>query len=407
MEAPTDCLRASPAKASLKLADVLSAATRDAPSGLSPHHWKVINTLMACRTLKLGGHRYRCDHCGAEHFVPRSCGNRHCPNCQWTQAMDWLERQRRALLPTPYFHVVFTLPHKLNPLIQQNQRALYNLLFSSAAHTLQDFGRNNLGARLGVTSVLHTWSQTLIDHYHVHCIVTGGGPAIDGSGQWKSASSKYLFPVKALGKVFRGKFIQGLRRLHIRQKLEFHGNLASLAKEHAFEALMSKSCSKAWNVYAKRPFAGPAQVLEYLSRYTHRVAITHRRLIHCDREAEKVAFSYRTRDQQPQRKAMEISLREFLRRFALHILPERFVKIRHYGLLANRDRQKNVEEARAMILAQDGMASETIASCSPTEPQSAAFEKIPLEQTRICPQCNRMTMRYCGFRSPPIRGSPT
>lgn len=390
-----------PGPARLSVAEVLRAALGQAQRPpLSRHQRKILNALVACQTPQLGGHRYRCEDCGREHFVPRSCGNRHCPNCQWRQAAQWLERQESLLLPAPYFHVVFTLPHALNPLIEQNQRACYGLLLGSAAQTLLEFGRNNLGAQLGLTLVLHTWSQTLLDHCHVHCIVTGGGLALDGS-RWKGAGDTFLFPVRALSKVFEGKFCAGLQERFAQKKLEFHGQLAALGETKAFQALMREARAKSWNVYAKRPFAGPHEVLRYLSRYTHRVAITPRRLIRLDRERGVVEFSFQQRRDpaRPVWKTMELELPEFLRRFCLHILPERFVKIRHYGLLANRGRQERVVRARAMLEAATPMANPATPSGSSGpeahEPKEDAAEAKT--ERLVCPHCGHRALVWVGL----------
>lgn len=360
------------------LGQVLRVALRGGRLKLPRAHWKILNVLAACRTPALGGHRYRCSQCGQEHFVPHACGNRHCPQCQGAQALDWLERQESALLPIPYFHVVFTLPHLLNPLIRQNQRALFKLLFDSAAQTLLAFGRNDLKAQLGITAVLHTWGQTLVEHYHLHCIVTGGGLALDGSG-WQRTSQHFLFPVRALSKVFGGKFRAGLQQLHVEGKLEFHGRARVLSQPAAFGSLLHKLKSVRPVVYAKRPFAGPEQVLAYLSRYTHRVAIGNRRLLAADQQS--VTFSYQDYADGARRKTMRLSVEEFVRRFCLHLLPERFVKIRHYGLLANRNRAERIELAR-----------QSLGVCSPAQPEANQVPpKTTLQtgsqETPRCPHC--------------------
>jgi hypothetical protein len=331
------------------LAEALRLGLEAAPPVLPTHHWKVLRALLACRTPALGGHRYRCEDCGQTHFVPHSCRNRHCPLCQGQAAHAWLEQQEAALLPVPYFHLVFTLPHELNPLLRQNQRSLYRLLFDAAAQTLLVFGQNRFKAQIGVTAVLHTWSQTLMDHYHLHCIVTGGGLTHDGS-RWVSASAHYLFPVKALSRVFEGKFCTGLQRLYTDGKLEFHGQLAALAARSQFQRLVSRARSQRWVVYAKRPFAGPHQVLRYLSRYTHRVAISSRRLLGLDRQKQTVTFAWRDYADGARSKVMTLAAAEFLRRFCLHLLPPRFVKIRHYGLLGNNQRKVRLAQARASLL---------------------------------------------------------
>lgn len=261
------CCASAADGARLTLADVLrSGLANHAKSHRLPiHHWKVLRAILSCRTPVLGGHLYQCRHCRKEHFVPHSCRNRHCPTCQGATGAEWMEKQVQLLLPIPYFHLVFTLPHELNPLIQQNRATLYNLLFDSASATLLEFGRHNLKAQIGITAVLHTWSQTLLDHYHLHCIVTGGGLAGDGQG-WKKTAQHWLFPVQALSKVFRGKFCDGLNKLFQRGGLEFHGNLEPLADEKPFRRRLLKACREKWVVYAKRPFAGPDAVLAYLSR---------------------------------------------------------------------------------------------------------------------------------------------
>jgi hypothetical protein len=262
------------------------------------------------------------------------------------QALDWLDKQSATLLPVPYFHIVFTLPHELNALISQNQRTLYKLLFGAASATLLEFGEERLKAQIGITAVLHTWSQTLLDHYHLHCIVTGGGLA---SNVWKGAGGRYLFPVRALSKVFRGKFRDGLKQLYADRALAFHGALTALADKTQFEKLWVHACSKSWVVYGKKPFAGPQAVLSYLSRYTHRVAIGNGRILRLDPNAGTVTFSNKDYADQARRKKMELRVSEFLRRFCLHILPERFVKIRHYGLLGNRNRAERIAVARSQL----------------------------------------------------------
>ncbi|MCX6854817.1 MAG: IS91 family transposase [Verrucomicrobia bacterium] len=365
----------------LTLARVIGAALRLFPRpALCAHAWKVINALLACRTPLLGAHRHHCADCGRDHLVPHSCRNRHCPGCQAAQSREWLERQMLCLLPVHYFHVVFTLPHSLNALIAQNRRALHDLLFECVSATLLEFGQNKFKTRLGVTAVLHTWSQTLLDHHHLHCIVTGGGLTADGS-QWRGVRSGYLFPKRALSKVFRAKYRDGLQRLFDEGKLEFHGQLAGLAEVRAFQQLKREAMRKKWVVYAKRPFAGPEQVLRYLSRYTHRVAIGNGRLLSMDTKARTVTFGYKDYAADAQRKVMTLRLDEFLRRFCLHILPERFVKIRHYGLLANRGRQERIEQARALLPASAPLAAAN------AEPATVAATETGKVAVKNCPHC--------------------
>jgi hypothetical protein len=319
-----------------------------APEGLrlSPHQWKTVRAVAACRTGALGGQLYVCGACHREHFVAHSCRNRHCPQCQGKLASEWLEEQEAALLPIPYFHLVFTVPHLLNGLIRQNRRVVYKVLFDAVSATLLEFGERRLKARIGMTAVLHTWSQSLLDHYHLHCIVTGGGVALAGQ-KWVHAAAHYLFPVKALGAMFRGKFLHELKERFEQEKLEFHGEIAHLAGRWRFGRLLRLAGSSKWVVYAKRPFAGPRQVLGYLSRYTHRVAISNGRLKSADERS--VSFDYKDYADGAKHKTMTLTVVEFVRRFCLHILPPHFVKIRHYGLLSNRNREERLAEAGTLL----------------------------------------------------------
>jgi hypothetical protein len=348
---------------------------------LSSDQWKVLRALAACRTAALGGQLWYCPACEREHFVAHSCRNRHCPQCQGAQAIDWLEQQERALLPIPYFHLVFTLPHGLNPLIRQNRRALLNLLFAAASQSLLEFGRQRLQAQIGISVVLHTWSQSLLDHYHLHCIVSGGGLALEGS-RWVHSPDHYLFPVKALSRMFRGKFLARLKALHDEGKLEFHGQLESLATAAEFAGLLRLAAKDNWVVYAKRPFAGPKQVLKYLSGYTHRVAISNRRLLGADERS--VTFSYKDYADGARRKTMTLGLEEFVRRFCLHLLPERLVKIRHYGLLGNRQRHQRLDRARTLL----GVATAAIPD-APEQPTTKKASALEPKLGACCPFCHR------------------
>ena len=360
---------------------------------LSPDQWKTLRALAACRTPALGGQLFYCPSCQREHFVAHSCRNRHCPQCQGARALDWLEQQERVLLPIPYFHLVFTLPHVLNRLIRQNRRALLALLFAAASQTLLEFGRQRLKAQIGITAVLHTWSQNLLDHYHVHCIVSGGGLALNGQ-HWVRTKDFYLFPVRALSRMFRGKFLAGLKTLHDEGQLQFHGQLQPLSRASEFAALLRSAAQDNWVVYAKRPFAGPQQVLKYLSNYTHRVAISNRRLIQAD--ADTVTFSYKDYADDARRKTMTLEVTEFIRRFCLHVLPERFVKIRHYGLLGNRQRHQRLERVRTLL----GVAT----TMPDTQPESPTKNATALESNSraCCPFCRQPTLVLLR-EVPPVR----
>lgn len=374
------CSGAGQAK-TITLGEILRAglsALKESPR-LTAHHWKVLRALCACRTGALGGHYYVCQSCGQAHVVPNSCGNRHCPSCQKLQSARWLDRQIEDVLPIPYFHVVFTLPHSLNLLIQHNQKLLYNLLFASASATLLEFGRNNLQATLGITAMLHTWSQTLQDHYHLHCVVTGGGLSLDGKG-WIRRSPKWLFPTRALSKVFQAKFRDGLQQLFAEGKLTFPKSEPCLSDAVGFGRFVRQACRPKWVVYTKRPFGGPEAFLAYLCRYTHRVAIANNRIERLDRERGTVTFRYKDYRQEGQMRHMRLELPEFLRRFYLHILPPRFVKIRSYGLLSNRDRSERIEQARALL----AQAPPTVRDLR-SQPDPV-IKEAPVPQV-ICPFC--------------------
>ena len=301
---------------------------------------RVLHALASCRTAALGGHLEQCDRCGHRRAVYHSCRNRHCPKCQLLAQEDWLEARRADLLPIPYFHVVFTLPHELRRLALAKPQIIYDLLFTAATQTLKAFGRDpkHLGGELGITAILHTWSQTLSLHPHLHCVVTGGALA-PGDSRWiPLRHPSFLFPVRALAKVFRGKFTGGLRQRFDR---------GDLGPDDALPALLHTLRQRDWVVYAKPPFAGPESVLRYLGRYTHRIALSNRRILRA--EADQVALRYRDYADDNRIKVLELSSHELLRRFLLHVLPRRFVRIRHYGLLANRSRRPRIARCRELL----------------------------------------------------------
>jgi Putative transposase/Transposase zinc-binding domain len=311
---------------------------------------RVLRAVARCRTAALGGHVEACEACGTERICYNSCRNRHCPKCQGAARAKWLTAEQALLLPVPYFHVVFTLPHHLNPLIHVNQRVLYNLLFQAATQTLQEFAHDphHLGAELGITVVLHTWGQTLTEHVHVHCVVTGGGLSADGT-QWRACRRRFLFAVKALGHVFRGKYLAGLCRLRAQHRLTFAGTSGTLAEDTAWIAFLQQLHALPWVVYAKPPWGGPEQVLKYLSRYTHRVAIANQRLVFVGHGV--VHFRYRDYAAGGTTKLLELRAEEFLRRFLRHVVPPGFVRIRHFGLLANRTRSAKLTRCRQLLAA--------------------------------------------------------
>ena len=305
-----------------------------------------MRAIVECRTAALGGVRESCPQCGYSRYRYHSCRNRHCPKCQSLAKAQWLEDRQQELLPTPYFHNVFTLPHELNGLVlwsEQNRRALWGLLFQAASQTLLAFGRNNLGGTIGVTLVLHTWDQQLRPHFHVHAVVTGGALA-EGGSRWIPANEKFLFPVKALSQVFRAKYLEGVERLLAANKLDLPPQLVDIHKQRR---LLRTLCRKAWVVYSKRPFAGPAKLLDYLGRYTHRVAISNHRLVSL--EAGQVTFAYRDRRNGDRRKTTSLPAEEFIGRFLKHVLPKGFMRIRHYGLLANRAKKGRLAACRELL----------------------------------------------------------
>jgi hypothetical protein len=340
-----------------------------------------------CRTAVLGGHVYRCDECGAEKICYNSCRNRHCPKCQNLEKERWLEKRRNELLPVPYFHVVFTLPEELNVLALGNPGVIYGLLFRCASETLLEVAANpkHLGVRLGILAVLHTWSQTLVLHPHLHCIVPGGGPALDGE-HWVSASESFLLPVRVLSPVFRGKFLAGLKKLYEEGSLSLSGGAGELRDPFVFQNLLDRLYRRFWWVYSKPPFGGPEQVLKYLARYTHRVALSNHRLVRLD--DDQVTFTYKDYSQGGRVRQMTLRDEEFIRRFLLHILPHRFVRIRYFGLLANRHRDRELERCRVLL------------GTEPPEPENEEREdwqsvlvRVTGQDPTLCAQCGRGHLR--------------
>ena len=334
-----------------------------------------LRAIAACRTAALGGRRETCDHCGATRLIYNSCRNRHCTTCQGRASAQWVTARRADLLPIPYFHVVFTLPHALNALAQGNPRVIYALLFRAAAETLLTFGRDprHLGGTLGVTAILHTWSQTLTQHVHVHCLVTGGALSRDHT-RWIRGRAAFLFPVQALSIVFRAKYLAGLQQAFDERALTFAGGTTPLAEARQFAAFVGQLRATPWVVYAKRPFAGPAQVLQYLGRYTHRIAISNARLVSV--RAGVVRFRWKDYADRGRTKVMALDVDEFLRRFLVHVLPRGFVRIRHFGVLANRQRRSALARARHLLAA-------------PMPPTSSASPHDTTADATRCPFCRQ------------------
>ena len=309
-------------------------------------HLKVMHAIEVCRTSYLGGHIEKCDTCGFEQHAYNSCRNRHCPKCQTLTKAQWVEDRKTELLPVPYFHNVFTLPHELNPVALCNKKAIYSILFKAVSETLLDFGRNNLGGLLGFIAILHTWEQRLRDHIHLHCVIPGGVLSADKT-KWIPTKDDYLFNVKALSLVFREKFIECLENAYAKGKLHFPGNISKYATDGGFSGLIKVLRSKAWVVFSKKPFAGPHEVLDYIGRYTHRIAISNNRIV--DVQDGNVTFTYRDRKDQDTLKLKTLPAEEFIRRFLLHVLPAGFMKIRHFGFLSNRRKKENIQVCRELI----------------------------------------------------------
>lgn len=297
---------------------------------------KAMSAIQKCRTSQLGGHKEVCDSCGHASISYNSCRNRHCPKCQALAKERWIENQKSNLLNVGYFHVVFTIPDKLNLMAYQNQKVVYTLLFRAVAETLAELASDKkyLGAKVGFTSVLHTWGQNLMHHPHIHCIVPGGG--LTSIGKWVNSKKKFFIPVKVLSRKFRGKFLYYLKQLYGQNKLEFHGSQTYLSDDKEFDKLLSSLYSKEWIVYCKPPFKNAACVVEYLGRYTHRVAISNKRIVSIEKDS--VSFKWRDYKDENNQKVMTLSANEFIRRFLIHILPSGFMKIRHYGFIGNRNK---------------------------------------------------------------------
>lgn len=378
----------------LEVADVIRACgdAYRATHRFSVQQDRVLRAIVNCRTAALGGHTAQCDHCGTLMISYCSCRNRHCPKCQTLAKQRWLERQCADLLDVDYWHLVFTLPHELNALAQGNQLVIYRLLFRAASQTLLEFGRNPrwLGGELGITMVMHTWGQRLDQHIHAHCVVTGGALSPDGD-HWIAAKPGFLFPVRALSAVFRGKYLEALKHTYNRGELHFAGTTAPLCAPGAFRLFLAQLRGHDWVVYAKPPFAGAAQMLAYLGRYTHRVAIANHRLVSFD--DGQVCFRWRDYAHGNKIKIMSLSSEEFIRRFLLHVLPSGFVKIRHYGLLGNRCRHQKLACCRVLL--------------DQPEPELQTPESVEVMMLRLtgidiqrCPVCQQGRMRVIILLAP-------
>ena len=308
-------------------------------------HRKVMQSIEVCRTSYLGGHVEKCRLCGFKRPAYNSCRNRHCPKCQSLRKARWLQDRKSELLPVGYFHDVFTLPHKLNALVLKNKKTFFEILFKSVSETLLEFGRNNIGGRMGFLCILHTWDQVLRDHFHLHCVVPAGALSFDKS-RWIPARENFLFDVTALSVVFRKKFIGFIEAAFDKGQFVFPGEIATLATKRGFSRFIDSLWEHRWVVYSKEPFGGPEQVLDYIGRYTHRVAISNNRIINV--KDGRVTFAYRDRKGGDIQRTKTLDAEEFTRRFLLHVLPDGFMRIRHFGFLANRCKKQNIQRIREL-----------------------------------------------------------
>jgi hypothetical protein len=371
----------------LEVADIFrqhGPAYRRAHAGrLGLLHTRVMRAIEQCRTATLGGHVERCDACHKERVSYNSCRNRHCPKCQSLARAQWLEDRQAELLECEYFHVVFTLPRAIAAMAYQNKRALYPLLFQASAETLASIALDpkHLGAEIGFLSILHTWGQNLTHHPHVHCVVPGGGLSPDRQ-RWIACRPGFFLPVRVLSRLFRRLFLEGLNRAFAEGTLTFHGDLAPLADRTNFDAALAPLRESEWVVYAKRPFGGPKQVLEYLGRYTHRVAISNQRLVHLGEDGT-VAFRWKDYRQESGIKTMRLAAHEFIRRFLLHVLPKGLQRIRHYGLLGNRHRAGTLARCRELMNIPAPASTPGLRTLDYRD----RYERLTGKSLRRCPVC--------------------
>jgi hypothetical protein len=358
-------------------------------NGINYEQWKVVNAIISCRSEKLGGHKLVCNDCGHEEISYNSCRNRHCPKCQAKNRMQWVEERIKEVLPIKYFHVVFTLPDILNGLILQNKKELYDILFKSVSETLNEAAMNpkNLGAKIGFISILHTWGQNLMDHPHIHCIVTGGGLSADKK-KWIKSRDTFFIAIGILRKLFRGKYLYYLKKSYEKGSLKFHGKLQELSEEDNFNRLLSDCYAKEWVVNTRKPFSTPLHVLKYIGRYTHRVAISNSRIININ--DNKVTFTWKdNRDEK--KKVMTLTAEEFMRRFLLHVLPKGLKRIRFYGILCNGCKKENLRVIRS-LLCDDG-------SSAGSNPESL-LKIYNVDDEKVCPKCKSKNIQI--IEIPPV-----
>jgi len=350
-------------------------------------HIKVMRHIQICRTAALGGHVEQCDQCRFERIAYNSCRNRHCPKCQTTVKERWLNDRKAELLPCGYFHLVFTLPHDLNPIILCNKKTAFNILFAAVSQTLQAFAKDpqwKLEGQLGFIAVLHTWSQTLMDHFHLHCLIPGGALSFSKK-RWTDANDSFLFRIESLAKEFKKRYLKLLETAHRKNELIFPGKTATFEPQAGFGELIGSLFKAKWIAYAKRPFAGPEQVLEYLGRYTHRIAISNNRIKSIDNGT--ITFEYRDRSRDNEVREMSLSANEFIRRFLLHVLPPGFMKIRYFGFLSNNNKKQTIPLLRKLIDPNAKLPEKT------EETIIEMIFRLTGEDITCCPECKKGKMR--------------
>jgi putative transposase/transposase-like zinc-binding protein len=377
----------------LEVADVLrrygETYRAEHEGSLSVAQRRVMQAITACRTAALGGHRERCDTCDHERIAYNSCRNRHCPKCQSLTRAQWIEHRQAELLDCEYFHVVFTLPEEIAAIAYQNKAVVYNILFAATAETLRTIGADpkHLGAEIGFFAVLHTWGQSLTHHPHLHCVVPGGGLSADGQ-RWIACRPGFFLPVRVLSRFFRRRFLELLEHAFHSQELEFFSALQGLRERKAFLRYLDPLREKEWIVYAKAPFAGPEQVLDYVGRYTHRVAISNNRILNID-DAE-ISFRWKDYRDDNAQKTMTLEADEFIRRFLLHVLPPGLQRIRYYGLLGNRHRQEKLKQCRKLLEMEPPTPAETeVKAPSDYRDRYEALTGVSLHE---CPLCHKGRM---------------
>lgn len=369
---------------------------------LTSEQYKVLHAIQNCRTSVLGGHVEQCDNCSAIQCSYNSCRNRHCPKCETLKAVKWLSARQNELLPVPYFHVVFTLPHELNNLVLYNKRELYDLLFESAWAALNKLGQDpkRLNGEMGMHAILHTWSQTLSEHNHLHCIVPGG--ALQSNGEWKSSNENYLFPINVLSALFRGGFVSRLRALYQQQKMKLPDKLTETLGQNNFDELLDELMQKNWVVYAKPPFAGPETLLNYLGRYTHKIAISNYRILAYD--AESVTFKWRDYADDNKVKIMILKPEEFIRRFLSHVVPEGFMRIRSFGFLSNACKAKKIEQIQTQLAYTPEKPNKKNERKEKKDIATLMFE-ITGKDITLCPSCKQGNLHKM-IRLPSTLGKP-